>query len=220
MAKISLKDAWRHFKELCKDEVPNTTRILLLSRAIDEPVFRKTYIKLLDRNKDVVFSEISDLYPKLPDYPEGTVGYHVFNNQKYPIDMLIRLSRAGRRNKQYMSANHPYSWMARRHLDIHDIWHTLAGYDMDYLGEMCLAAFTFGQCGTRVYLLANLIGIFKFKFNPSVIRAMLEGYRRGKKAKWLLEENYETLFEENLEECRKRLNLPAPKIYDRINKNR
>jgi ubiquinone biosynthesis protein COQ4 len=218
MTKVSLKDAWKNFLQILKD--PSSTKnVLLLSRAIDEPVFRKTYIELLDRNKEVSFDEISDLYPRLPYYKEGTVGHHVFANQKYPIDLLIRLSRAGRKNKQYMSANHPYAWMARRHLDSHDIWHTIAGYDMNYLGELCLAAFTYGQCKTRVYFLYALIGMIKHKFRPSVVFAICEGYSRGKKCSWLLQEDYEKLFDENLEECKKRLGLTAPKWYDRISKN-
>jgi len=218
MVNVSLKDAWKNFIAVCKDPT-STKNVLLLSRAIDEPVFRKTYIEFLDRNRNVNFTEISDLYIKLPDYKDGTVGHHVFVNQKYPIDLLIRLSRAGRKNKQYMSANHPYSWMARRHLDTHDIWHTIAGYDLNYMGELCLAAFTFGQCGTRVYFLYALIGMFRHKFRPSVVLAILEGYRRGKKCSWLLQEDYENLLEEDLEECRKRLGLSAPKYYDKLSKN-
>ena len=218
MAKVSLTDAWKNFVAIFKDPA-STKNVLLLSRAIDEPVFRKTYIQLLDRNKEVSFDEISDLYPRLPDYKEGTVGHHVFISQKYPIDLLIRLSRAGRKNKQYMSANHPYSWMARRHLDTHDIWHTIAGYDMNYLGELCLAAFTYGQCKTRVYFLYAMIGMIRHRFRPSVVLAILEGYKRGKKCSWLLQEDYEKLFDENLEECRKRLGLSAPKYYDRLSKN-
>ena len=47
-------------------------------------------------------------------------------------------------------------------------------------------------------------------------RAILQGYRRGKAAGWLLGEDYEALFAEPLEAARRRLGITPPTIYDSI----
>ena len=47
-------------------------------------------------------------------------------------------------------------------------------------------------------------------------RAIWQGYRRGKAAKWIPGEDYVELFAEPLDEARRRLNITPPTIYDAI----
>ena len=47
------------------------------------------------------------------------------------------------------------------------------------------------------------------------LKAVIEGYRNGKRAKWLSAEDYETLLTEPLEAARKRLNIAEPVAYKR-----
>jgi len=47
-------------------------------------------------------------------------------------------------------------------------------------------------------------------------KAIWQGYRRGRRAAWLLGEDYERLLAEPLEAARRRLNLTPPTIYDSI----
>jgi ubiquinone biosynthesis protein COQ4 len=48
------------------------------------------------------------------------------------------------------------------------------------------------------------------------VKAIWQGYQRGKAAKWLLGEDYERLMAEPLEGARRRLNITPATIYDAI----
>ena len=48
-----------------------------------------------------------------------------------------------------------------------------------------------------------------------VLRAVWEGYRHGRKAHWLHAEDIESLFAQNLEAARARLNILRPVAYER-----
>ena len=48
------------------------------------------------------------------------------------------------------------------------------------------------------------------------IRAIWQGYRRGKAARWLLGEDYHKLMAEPLESARRRLNITPATVYNSI----
>ena len=48
------------------------------------------------------------------------------------------------------------------------------------------------------------------------VKAIWQGYQRGKAAKWLLGEDYERLMAEPLESARRRLNITPATIYNSI----
>ncbi|HWA29724.1 MAG TPA: Coq4 family protein, partial [Rhizomicrobium sp.] len=114
---------------------------------------------------------------------------------------------------------HPVAWYARRIRDIHDIWHVLTGYRTDTLGEASILAFTHAQVknrGIAFIVMAAAFEMTRSHPHPQYIRAMLEGYRHGRAAKWLPAEDYDALFAEPLEAARKRLNIQAPVIYESV----
>ena len=49
--------------------------------------------------------------------------------------------------------------------------------------------------------------------NTAVLRAVWEGYRHGKRAKWLSGEDYVTLLAEPLQIARARLGIAEPALY-------
>lgn len=110
---------------------------------------------------------------------------------------------------------HPHAWLGRRVRDVHDIWHVLTGYQADEpLGEACLVGFSFAQTrgkGWAVLGIASALKGLKEMHSLVVARAILEGYRRGRAAAWLLSEDYEQLLHEPLDAARARLGIgPAP----------
>lgn len=219
---VNYKDGYANFKRMFKD--PSSTKhILALAKAVNGPSLKHSFNRLLHSEKGMAVvmarPEISDLYPLFKCFDNDSVAANVIKNQTYPLEMLVRLSKLGTRNKAYIDSTHSYSWMARRYRDTHDIWHTLAGYQMDFFGEICLAAFSYAQTKAYQWLLVMIMGLYKLKFSPLKLLAVYEAYKRGKKCNWLLEEDYTILLKENLEECRLRLNLSAPKVYDRLTKN-
>ena len=117
-----------------------------------------------------------------------------------------------------MDEAHPYAWMGRRTRDVHDIWHILSGYHRDALGEACLVAFSYAQTkglGWALIAVGAASRAGKARTQPYV-KAIWQGYRRGKAAKWLLGEDYERLMLEPLESARRRLGITPATIYDSI----
>jgi ubiquinone biosynthesis protein COQ4 len=102
--------------------------------------------------------------------------------------------------------------------DSHDIWHVLTGYHRDGLGEACLVAFSFAQTRALGWALIGLgagLRSLRDRSQPYT-KAIWQGYRRGKAAKWLPGEDYVALLGEPLEAARQRLGITPPTIYDAI----
>ncbi len=153
----------------------------------------------------------------LDSFPDGTVGaaYRQFvRSQSISADGLAGVSREGAGE---IDALHPVAWMARRIRDVHDVWHILTGYGRDGLGEACLVAFSYPQTRSLGWALIALGAISRTRGGRyPYVRAIWQGYQRGKKAKWLLAEDYEALFAEPLDQARQRLGITPPTVYDSI----
>lgn len=168
-------------------------------------------IELAERFSDAAF---------VASFPQGSVGaaYAVFLRRTgYSAEGLAMVSRDG---GVMRDAEHPYAWFGRRTRDTHDIWHILTGYSADDpLGEACLVAFSFAQTGGWGWALIGLGAAVKALRMPGggqAARAILEGYRIGRRAIWLLGEDYESLLAEPLDEARRRLGIARPDIYHAV----
>jgi ubiquinone biosynthesis protein COQ4 len=153
----------------------------------------------------------------LDTFPQGSVGAayrHFIRSQQISADGLADVSREGAGE---IDAPHPVAWMGRRIRDVHDVWHVLSGYGRDGLGEACLVAFSYPQTRSLGWALIALGAVSRTRGGRyPYAKAILQGYRRGKAAKWLLGEDYEALFAEPLEAARRRLGITPPTIYDAI----
>jgi ubiquinone biosynthesis protein COQ4 len=209
--KINYKQAYASYKRLWKNP-SNTFLIFQFTRHLVSPSLKHNYAKLLKSDLGgeacYISEEISDYTDTLSQRPEGSVGrecYKLFPKN----DNLIKISKRKQENRQWMEARHPYSWMARRNIETHDIWHTLTGYPPDDVGEMCLSAFSFAQTKFIGWLLIA-VGFLKLNgINIHNIQLMLKSYVAGKRAKYLLAEDYNLLLSENLTDARVRLNINA-----------
>lgn len=112
---------------------------------------------------------------------------------------------------------HPHAWMARRIRDVHDIWHVLTGYQADEpLGEAALVAFSYAQTkglGWAFIAAAAALKSLRVTRGTTYARAVLEGWRRGRRAGWLLGEDYEVLLNEPLDAARARLGIGTAPGY-------
>ena len=132
------------------------------------------------------------------------------------------IHRHAQRRRQFEGAGdidtpHPIAWMARRTRDVHDVWHVLSGYGRDGLGEACLVAFSYPQTRSLGWALIALGAISRTRGGRyPYAKAIWQGYQRGKKARWLLGEDYEALFAEPLDQARRRLGITPPTVYDAI----
>lgn len=163
--------------------------------------------------------EISDYIPSLSERPKDSVGYACFETFKDHQMNVVKISRK-KSNDKWIEAKHPYSWMARRYRDTHDIWHVLTGYPTSFDGEMCVTMFSFAQTRALSWLIISLTILFNLSekkklkyFTRRRIKMVYEAYKAGKNAKFLLAEDYDKLLSENLNDARERLNIKPPRFF-------
>jgi len=154
----------------------------------------------------------------LDSFPVGTVGavYRDFvRSENLSAEGLAEISR---QRRGQVEQPHPHAWFGRRTRDTHDLWHILSGYHRDGLGEACLVAFSYAQTGSLGWAVIAIGAALRSRHerkHPHV-RAIWQGYRRGRAAKWLAGEDYERLMSEPLDAARRRLNITPATLYDSI----
>jgi ubiquinone biosynthesis protein COQ4 len=96
-------------------------------------------------------------------------------------------------------------YLAQRIRQTHDLWHVLTGYRPDVPGELALQAFTYAQLGMPS---AKLIATFGTLFrSPWTLPAVLDGYARGRAARFLATVRFEDHFSTPLADVRVRLGI-------------
>ena len=109
-------------------------------------------------------------------------------------------------------------WFINRSRDTHDLFHVLTGYGRDALGEQCVLLFTHGQSPSQGHLLigyagaANIRSMVKGSAAP-MMGAVREAHRTGKGAPQLMAQPIRHLLERPLEDVRRELRIPEPKLY-------
>lgn len=222
--KLDWAHAARSMRRLLADK-EDTVAVFEIMRALNGASTARGYHRLLTTAEGgKIAYEREEFARRLMDdawldsLPEGSVGAayrHFVRSEQLSAEGLAEVSRAGAAK---IDEPHPYAWFGRRTRDVHDLWHILSGYGRDGLGEACLVAFSYAQTrGLGWAFIATIAGLRarKDKTYPYA-GAIWEGYKRGKAAAWLLGEDYERIMAEPLEAARRRLNLPAPVIYNSI----
>ena len=149
-------------------------------------------------------------------FAPGTVGAayrHFLESTGYSADGLADISKINREEDML----HPYAWFGRRTRDTHDIWHVLTGYKADEsMGEAALVAFSYAQVGGLGWAFiggAAALKSLRVTGGTLFARAVIEGYRNGRKAKWISGEDYLKLMHEPLDAARARLGIVTPTAY-------
>lgn len=202
----------------------DTAQVFRIMRALNGDIAGRNYRKLLTQPDGgrLAYQRV-ELAARFSDrawidaLPAGTVAaaYRAFlDSTGYSAQGLVDLSTAEGIPQQI---EHPHAWFGRRERDIHDIWHILTGYQADEpLGEACLTGFSYAQTGGLGWAFIGAGAALKslrITGKRTFLRAVIEGYRRGKRAKWLSGEDYEALMAEPLDAARRRLNIAEPVIY-------
>lgn len=222
-SKRDWKTAWRALRTLLADS-DDTVQAFIIMRALNADTPARQYRKLLETpgGGRIAYrrTELSERFSEpdfLASFTPGTVGaaYRGFLGRTgYTAAGLAEVS--GAQDKQD-ELEHPYGWFGRRERDVHDIWHVLTGYMADEpLGESALIAFSYAQTdglGWAVISGGAALKSLKITGETLFFRAVWEGYRNGKRAKWLAGEDYEALMHEPLDAARRRLNIPTPARY-------
>jgi len=201
----------------------DTTQVFRIMKALNAGNAERNYARLLatEQGGRIAYQRV-ELTERFTDkawvaqFAPGTVGaaYRDFlETTGYSADGLAEVSKVIREDEMA----HPYAWFGRRTRDVHDIWHVLTGYQADEsLGEACLVAFSYAQVGGLGWAwIAGAASLKSLKVtgNRLFSRAVWEGYRHGRKAKWLIGEDYEALMAEPIDQARARLGIAEPVAY-------
>jgi ubiquinone biosynthesis protein COQ4 len=145
--------------------------------------------------------------------PEGSLGraYLAFvEAENISAEGIRAAEREGRDSFDVPPA---VAFVQSRMRDTHDMWHAATGYRGDVLGETALLAFTLAQTWNPAIALIVGIGLVKTRRWPSAPRTIVDGFRRGWKAKWLPATDWETLLAQPLAEVRRELALESAPRY-------
>src|SRR5579862_2022676 len=201
----------------------DTGQVFELLGALSGDATSRNYARLLrTRTGGRLAYERLELAPRLMDdawldsFAEGTVGaaYRQFvRSENLSADGLVEISRQ-RRGR--VDDRHPLAWFGRRVRDTHDIWHILSGYHRDGLGEACLVAFTYAQTRALGWAVLGIGAALRPRDGKRApyVKAIWQGYQRGRAAAWLQGEDYEALMSEPLDAARVRLGISPPTAYD------
>ncbi|MCP3022153.1 ubiquinone biosynthesis protein COQ4 [Cupriavidus basilensis] len=225
--KRDLPAAFRAIRKLLANG-DDTTQVFLIMRALNGPSAPKNYARLLrttsGRRLAYLRVELTERFSDpafIASFAPGTLGaaYREFLEQTgYSAAGLAAISNL---NSEPLVED-PYAWFGRRTRDIHDIWHVLTGYKAnENMGEAALVAFSYAQTGALGWAfiaVATALQSLRKTGNTAYLRAVVEGYRHGRKAKWLMAEDYETLLHEPLEAARARLGILEPVLYQAASK--
>jgi len=222
--KLDWPHALRSLRKLLNDK-EDTGQVFEIMRALNGSSTAKCYHRLLTSEQGGrIAYERPEFARKLMDdawldsLPAGSVGaaYRAFiRSENLSAEGLAEISR---QSALGVDEPHPYAWMGRRTRDVHDIWHILSGYHRDALGEACLVGFSYAQTRGLGWALIAVGAAWRSRKDKAYpyVKAIWQGYQRGKAAKWLLGEDYERLMREPLESARRRLNITPATIYDSI----
>lgn len=222
--KLDWMHALKSLRRLLNDK-EDTGQVFEIMRALNGASTAKAYHRLLTTPQGGrIAYERPEFARQLMDdawldsLPDGSVGaaYRRFiRTENISAEGLIEISREG---SKAVDEPHPYAWMGRRTRDVHDIWHILTGYHRDGLGEACLVAFSYAQTKGLGWALiaAGAANRVRGSKEHPYVKAIWQGYQRGKAAKWLLGQDYERLMAEPLDAARSRLGITPATIYDAI----
>lgn len=197
----------------------DTTQVFEIMRTLNRPSTRKGYLRLIEKPDGARLAyERTELADKLMDadwlarFAPGTLGaeYREFvTREGLSAEGLATVSKVGLKAHE-IDVPDPIAWYGRRIRDTHDLWHMLTGYGRDPLGEACLVAFSFSQTRGRGWLVIALGALAKGGVVPGARGAILEGFARGYRARWLPGFDFERLMAMPIDQARKAIGIAAP----------
>jgi len=149
--------------------------------------------------------------------PPGSLGrayYEFMASEDLSAEQLVELSKV-----QRPFADDEIGWFRNRNREMHDLLHVTAGYGRDPLGEACVVAFSFAQTGQKGFAVIATVAACRIARRlpgQHVPRAVFEAYRQGRRAKWLIGADWESLLSQPLAAVRAQLGVTPPTRYPRI----
>jgi ubiquinone biosynthesis protein COQ4 len=213
--------AYRAMRNLLRDR-EDTRQVFLLIDALRG----KTTLRQLARFRATEFGRIAlaerrRLFDRLEDraalkaLPAGALGraYHEFMaSEDLSAEGLVKASTIPHSTDDSI-------WFRERNREMHDLLHVVTGYGRDPLGEACLIAFSYAQTGQLGFaVIAMFAGRRISHARPSqpIWRTIWEGYRRGRRAAWLIGADWETLLSQPVDAIRDQFRVKPARHYPKV----
>jgi len=163
-----------------------------------------------------VLSQERDLLPLLQDreglrrLPDGSLGrtyLDFMESEDLSAEALVQASQDWDNDPVPAGVQR----FRARMRELHDINHVVTGYGRDPLGELCLLTFMYRQNGNLGMLM--VVAMSWQRIPPAARKAVREAWRLGRKARWMADQDWESLLARPLEEVRRMLAIVEPVIY-------
>tara|TARA_R110000868_G_scaffold42158_19_gene143074 strand:- start:8678 stop:9484 length:807 start_codon:yes stop_codon:yes gene_type:complete len=214
--------AWRAVKALIadKEDTGQVFKVIdALSGGSDERMYRRFIAdpvgqKIIAEQRNLI--DLLNDRERLKALPVGTLGrtyYEFMAEENLTADGLVAASEEAPRLYAREGGEMIFG---NRMRDSHDLWHVTTGYGRDGLGELSQLALYYAQTQNRGIGLIVLMGAYtasKEAPKAGIWKAVREGYRLGKTAKWLPLTDWENLLDKPLEDVREKLGMKTPAVY-------
>lgn len=173
-----------------------------------------------------ILRERRDLYALLSDregllaLPPGSLGRAIgewFARERIGAEGLARAALQAR--TQLGSApldGGDEQILVTRLMNLHDVFHVLTGYDRDLRGEAAVLAFTLAQTRSPGMAFIVLRVLLHAGWSSEMGRLIRQGYRRGRRSAWLIDQDWETLLTRPIDEVRNQLGVGPPPRYEQL----
>jgi len=216
--------AFRAMRNLTRDR-EDTRQVFLLNNALRGKSTLRQFTRFRQTETGrTVLAERRQLLARLSDrasfaaLPAGTLGrayYEFMAAENLSADGLVQASNF----KEELPPGDDMTLFRERNREMHDLLHIVSGYGRDPLGESCLTAFSFAQTGLKGFAVIAIVSghrIARACPGQPIRRTVLEGYRRGRRAGWLIGADWEALLAEPVETIRARYGVVPPAYYPSV----
>ncbi|MCP3985097.1 MAG: hypothetical protein GY723_11960 [bacterium] len=166
--------------------------------------------------------ELYDILSNLDDLramPEGSLGRAIwafYTSEELSAQGLKAASETAAGEDGYFGGDDDRTRFARRLRELHDVFHVLTGYGRDVRGEVACLAFTYSQTkNTGIGYLALRV-LRGAGWRSEMGRVIRQGYWRGRRAEWLIDQDWEALLQQPLEQLREDLRVGPPPEYEHL----
>ena len=215
--------AYHHFRELLKDK-EDPSHVFRIFEALPHKSFMPRVRNLVLseqgerlRREEPYLPPILDDHEALRELPQGSVAHAYCDFMESEglsaAGLVAEADKLGRRRYGDL-----VEWFGFRSRDTHDLMHVLTGYGRDALGEQCVLLFPYGQQPSHGHLLIGYAGALNIKRGAKgskapVFKAVRQAQKTGTACPALVAMSIRELLAMDLQEARKKLNIPEPHWY-------
>jgi ubiquinone biosynthesis protein COQ4 len=216
--------ALRAMRALMRDR-EDTRQVFLLNDALRGKTSLRQFARFRrTETGKAVLVERRQLLDRLDDrdslkaLPAGTLGrlyYEFMAAEHLSAQGLVAASNF----EEVLTPGEDMTLFRERSREMHDLLHIVTGYGRDPLGEASLLAFTFAQTKLKGFAVIATVAARRISQalpGQPVRRAVLEGFRRGKHAGWLIAADWENLLDQPVEAIRAKFGITPAVYYPRI----